>query len=422
VQFLEQRVKATPAHNPEFCVMKNNSKTSYRLAVVIFFFINGFLYANLTGRLPELKAFFGVSNSTLGTMLFMTAIGALVAMPLTGWLTTRHSSGKLTIWTGLLFCCAVPLIPLSNEVWAGRAFFFFTGFFSGAMDITMNGQAVFVERAYNKTIMSSFHAAYSIGMALGAGSGALFATWHLALRPHLLAVALLSLIALALVSPLITSNQPPRLQTQKEKHATRRIPTLIWLIAIIAFCGMTGEGSIVDWSAIYVNTVVGTSKAFSALAVGAFATAMTIGRLLGDRIIDRFGKRTVLFTSCAAAIAGLSLALLVVSPITALAGFFLVGAGLSNVVPVIYSTAGNIPGIEPAAGIAIASTVGYTGFFVGPPSIGYLSDSFGLRIGLCFTLLLWVLMLAFISIVMRPSTRRGLSLTASHPHPQNEAL
>jgi MFS family permease len=197
---------------------------------------------------------------------------------------------------------------------------------------------------------------------------------------------------------------------------------MIWLIAIIAFCGMTGEGSIVDWSAIYVNTVVGTTKAFSALAVGAFATAMTIGRLFGDRIIDRFGKRTVLFTSCAAAIAGLSLALLVVSPITSLTGFFLVGAGLSNVVPVIYSTAGNIPGIEPAAGIAIASTVGYTGFFVGPPSIGYLSDSFGLRIGLCFTLLLWVLMLAFISIVMRPSARRGLSLTASRPHPQNEAL
>jgi len=422
VQFLEKRMKAPPGQKPDFCEMRNSNKVHYRLAVVIFFFINGFLYANITGRLPELKGFFGVSNSTLGTMLFMTAIGALVAMPLTGWLTTRYSSGKLTVWTGLLFCCAAPLIPLSNEIWLGRIFFFMTGFFSGAMDITMNGQAVFVERTYNKTIMSSFHAAYSIGMALGAGSGALFATYHCPLRPHLLSIGLLSLITLALVSPIITGNQPPRTRTQSEKHAHRRIPTLIWLIAIIAFCGMTGEGSIVDWSAIYVNTVVGTTKAFSALALGAFATAMTIGRLVGDRLIDRFGKRTILFTSCAAAIAGLSLALLVVSPITALTGFFLVGAGLSNVVPVVYSTAGNIQGIELAAGIAIASTVGYTGFFVGPPSIGYLSDSFGLRIGLCFTLLLWVLMLTVISIVMRPSARRDLSLTASRPHPQNEAL
>ncbi|WP_431210384.1 hypothetical protein ACQ86N_30830 [Puia sp. P3] len=107
--------------------MKNTSTSQYRLAVVIFFFINGFLYANCTGRLPELKGFFGVSNSTLGTMLFMTAIGALVAMPLTGWLTTRYSSGKLTVWTGLLFCCAVPLIPLSDNTQIGRVFFFTTG-------------------------------------------------------------------------------------------------------------------------------------------------------------------------------------------------------------------------------------------------------------------------------------------------------
>lgn len=390
--------------------MNNNNKTSYRLAVVIFFFVNGFLYANLTGRLPELKGFFGVSNSTLGTMLFMTAIGALVAMPLTGWLTTRYSSGKLTIWTGLLFCCAVPLIPLSNEIWTGRIFFFMTGFFSGAMDITMNGQAVHVERAYNKTIMSSFHAAYSVGMALGAGSGALFAAWHFPLRSHLLSVAALSLITLALVSKKITDNQPARTQTQAGRSTGRRIPVLIWLIAIIAFCGMTGEGSIVDWSAIYVNTVVGTTKAFSALALGAFATAMTIGRLFGDQIVDRLGKRRILLGSCTAAIAGLSLALLIVSPITALIGFFLVGAGLSNVVPVIYSTAGNIQGIEPAAGIAIASTIGYTGFFVGPPTIGYLSDSFGLRVGLCFTLLLFSLMLTFITIIMRPSTRRTASI------------
>jgi len=137
---------------------------------------------------------------------------------------------------------------------------------------------------------------------------------------------------------------------------------------------------------------------------------MTIGRLFGDRLIDRLGKRTILFASCAAAITGLGFALLIVSPLTSLAGFFLVGAGLSNVVPVIYSTAGNIQGIEPAAGIAIASTVGYTGFFVGPPSIGYLSDSFGLRIGLCFTLLLFTLMLTFISIIMRPRARHTASV------------
>ena len=376
-----------------------NKNLQYRIAIVIFFFVNGFLYANCTGRLPELKDYFGVSNSTLGTMLFTTALGALVAMPLTGWLTTRYNSGKLTIYAGFLFCCIVPFIPYSQNIWIGRASFFLTGFFSGAMDITMNGQAVFVERKYKKTIMSSFHAAFSIGMALGAGSGSLFAKYHYSLRYHLINVAVGGIVALAAVSPVILQQQATNTVVAAEKSSKRRIPLIIWLIAVIGFCGMTGEGSMVDWSAIYMHTVVGKTTAFSALAVGAFATAMTIGRLFGDRLIDKAGKQTILFGSCFAAIVGLAIALLFVSAPAVLFGFFLVGIGLSNVVPLTYSTAGNIKGIEPAAGIAIASTIGYSGFFLSPPVIGYLADGFGLRVGLCFTLALFLLMLVVIAYV-----------------------
>jgi MFS family permease len=336
-------------------------------------------------------------------MLFMTAIGALVAMPLTGWLTTRFNSGKLTIISGLLFCCVIPFIPVSSNIWIGRISFLVTGFFSGAMDITMNGQAVFVERAYKKTIMSSFHAAYSIGMALGAGSGALFANYHTSLRPQLLLVSVAGFIALVIIAPVILRDQPITAKQQTGKSHRQKIPFLIWLIAIVGFCGMTGEGSMVDWSAIYMHTVVGKTKAFSALAVGSFAAAMTIGRLFGDRLIDALGKKTILFCSCFAAIAGLAIVLLFVNAPTVLIGLFLIGAGLSNVVPLTYSTAGNIKGIEPAAGIAIASTIGYSGFFVGPPAIGYLADSFGLRIGLCFTMVLFLVMLSVILFIFRPA-------------------
>lgn len=382
--------------NPEM-----NGNLRYRIAILVYFFANGFLYANCTGRLPELKDYFNVSNSVLGTMLFTTAVGALVAMPLTGWLTTQFNSGKLVIYSGFLFCCIVPLIPYSQNVWMGRTSFFLTGFFSGAMDITMNGQAVFVERKYKKTIMSSFHAAFSIGMALGAGSGALFANYHYPLRYHLIYVAAACIIMLAVVSPLILQNQAGNTVEKSAKEGRGRIPFLIWLIAIIGYCGMTGEGSMVDWSAIYMHTVVGKTKAFSALAVVSFATAMTIGRMFGDRLIDKAGKQTVLFCSCGAAITGLSIALLFLSAPAVLLGFFLVGAGLSNVVPMTYSTAGNIKGIEPSAGIAIASTIGYSGFFIGPPAIGYLADAFSLRVGLCFTLALFLVMLSVIIFLTR---------------------
>ena len=378
---------------------------SYRIAVIVYFFINGFLYANCTSRLPELKTHFGVSNSVLGTMLFMTAIGALVAMPLTGWLSTRYNSGQLVIYAGFFFCCVVPCIAFSPNIWLGRMSFFMTGFFSGAMDITMNAQAVLVERIFKKTIMSSFHAAFSIGMAIGAGTGALFADYHYSLQSHLVYMAIFSILALAAVVPALTRNQASQPAIEKGTTGKKKIPLGIWLLAIVGFCGMTGEGSMVDWSAIYTNTVVGSTKAFSALAVGAFATAMTIGRLFGDRLIDKAGKQTILFCSCFSAIAGLALALLVVSAPAAIAGFFLVGAGLSNVVPMTYSMAGNIKGVEPAAGIAFASTIGYSGFFIGPPVIGYLGDALGLRIGLCFTLFLLLIMLVVILLITRYKTR-----------------
>lgn len=376
---------------------------SYRIAVNLFFFINGFLYANCTSRLPELKTHFGVSNSVLGTMLFTTALGALVAMPLTGWLSTRYSSGQLVIYAGFLFCCAVPCIAFSPYIWLGRMSFFMTGFFSGAMDITMNAQAVLVERIFKKTIMSSFHAAFSVGMALGAGTGALFADFHFPLQSHLVYMAIFSILVLASVTPILIRNQRDQPILGKETNSRKKIPLAIWLLAIVGFCGMTGEGSMVDWSAIYTNTVVGSTKAFSALAVGAFATAMTIGRLFGDRLIDKAGKQTVLYCSCFSAIAGLAAVLLVISAPAAIAGFFLVGAGLSNVVPMTYSMAGNLKGVEPAAGIAFASTIGYSGFFIGPPVIGYLGDAYGLRIGLCFTLCLLLIMLSVILLITRHS-------------------
>jgi MFS family permease len=402
---LEKLLKLTQRRDEDICPMNRNPNLPYRIAIAVFFFVNGFLYANCTGRLPELKDYFNVSNSTLGTMLFTTAIGALVAMPITGWLTTRYNSGKLTIYTGLLFCCIVPLIPYSQNVWLGRMSFFMTGFFSGAMDITMNGQAVFVERKYKKTIMSSFHAAFSIGMALGAGSGALFANYHFPLRFHLIYMALASILALAAVSPIILRSQEGNTTTKEARSKRQRIPFLIWMIAIIGYCGMTGEGSMVDWSAIYMHTVVGRTQAFSALAVGTFATAMTIGRLFGDYFIDRMGRQFILLFSCFAAIIGLSEALLLPSAPTVLMGFFLVGIGLSNVVPMTYSTAGNIKGIEPAAGIAIASSIGYSGFFISPPVIGYLADGLGLRIGLAFPLLLFGVMLSVIYFLMRREKR-----------------
>lgn len=372
-----------------------------RLAVSFFFFTNGFQYANWVARLPEVQTLYGVSNTTLGTILLCSAAGAMSAMPFAGLLTVRLGSRRVTIITALAFVLAIPLIPLISNLWLIYALFFLFGVFGGSEDIAMNGQGVYVERLYKKPILASFHGVWSVGTALGAGFGALFAKFHIDLFTHLLAVSSLSLALIIWAASNLINDDPLSTATEKtEKDAensTFRLPTKAILpLGIIAFCGMTGEGAVGDWAAIYMKKVIGKDAAFSALAFGAFTTAMTIGRLTGDYFTEKFGKRKQLIINSLLALAGLTLVLAVNNQWTVLTGFFIIGLGLATIVPIVYSTAGNTEGVTPSVGIAMATTIGYSGFFVGPPVIGYLSDLYSLRIGLMFTLCLFAIMLTFV--------------------------
>lgn len=365
-----------------------------RLSVSIFFFVNGFLYASPMARLPELQRFFGISNSALGLVLFCGAAGSLMAMPLAGWLTNKYGSDQITRYSGLMFCLFIPMIPLLPSVWAARFFFFMVGFSAGSTDVSMNGQAVYVERLWGKSIMSSFHAVFSIGMALGAGVGGMFSKFEIPLFTHLVLLAVPCIGLLLWASTHLLKDQPT---TQTDETTGFQLPTKAILpLGIMAFCGMTGEGSMIDWSAMFMNKVLGQSESFSALAFGTFGTAMTIGRIFGDTLTERLGKSRLLIFDSLLAIVGLCLVLVFLNVWVALVGFFLMGFGLSTVVPIIYSTAGNTPNVPPSVGIAMATTIGYAGFFVGPPTIGFLSDVLGLRIALCFTLFLLVLMMVLI--------------------------
>ncbi len=395
-----------------------NSLKINRLAIASFFFFVGFLYANWVARLPELQQLYGVSNAMLGTLLLCWAAGAITAMPFTGWLSERFSNRLVSQVTAFCFCLLAPLIPVFTNVWLVGILFFTLGMNNGALDVTINGQAVHLERLYKKPIMSSFHAVFSIGMALGAGSGALFAKLGVPLFSHLAMIsggcflilfwASANLLKDELVKVKNKRNtegmnigfehsdlldEMPKSMESEGSGAKFLLPTKAILpLGIIAFCGMTGEGSMSDWSAIYMNKTVGMSEAFSALAFGAFAWAMTIGRIFGDYFTHKLGKRKLLIYSSLLSANGLVLAILLPQAYVVLFGFFCVGLGLANVVPIVYSTAGNTEGVAPSAGIAMATTIGYTGFFIGPPVIGFLSDLFSLKIGLTFTLFLFVIM------------------------------
>ena len=373
-----------------------------RVAVCVFFFVNGFLYANWTARLPELKDFYQVSDTMLGSLLFTSALGALLAMPFAGWLTTKFSTRRVTQVAGILYCLFIPCLAFSNDLMLTSVAFFGMGFSVGALDVAMNGQAVFVERDYKRPIMSSFHAVFSIGMALGAGVGALFTKFEFTLLSHFQMMAILGVLAM-LWGAFNLVPDPPKVATSAEGESSHfQLPTKAILpLGLVAFCVMTGEGAMVDWSAIFMNKVVGKDEFFSAFAVGSFGAAMTIGRLFGDYLTEQLGKHKMLIYSSLLAIIGMAIVLGYVSTVSALVGFFLVGLGLSSVVPIVFSTAGNMEGIDPSVGIAMSTSIGYAGFFVGPPLIGFLSDQIGLRLALCFVLFLFVMMLLLVISIYR---------------------
>jgi len=364
--------------------------TITRLAVAVFFFINGFTYANWVARIPEVQQRYGFDNATLGAALLCAAVGALLAMPFTGVLTVRFGSRVLTMAAGLIFCVAVPFISFLTTFWPLAFLFFLIGAISGALDVAMNAQAVLLEKRWQKPIMSSFHAVFSVGTAIGAGSGALFARGQVGLSVHFWVVAALGIFAVLWAMAKLPLDDP---RQDTANAPTFQLPTKAILpLGLIAFCGMMGEGSMADWSALYMNKTVGQTQSISALAFGAFATAMTIGRLLGDYFTEKWGEWRMLLGSSVVSFMGLLLLIAVPQIGAVMVGFFLTGVGLAVVVPIVYSAAGNTAGVSPSVGIAMATTIGYAGFFVGPPSIGYLADVFSLRWALFFPLSLFVLM------------------------------
>ncbi|MEZ4884721.1 MAG: MFS transporter [Chitinophagales bacterium] len=364
-----------------------------RIAVNILFGMNGFLYANYTARLPQIQSLYGLDNGDLGISLLIMAIGALIAMPFTGWLIVKNSSRRIATFAGLAFCSMVPLIGMMPNIVLFDMLFFSMGLGTGMMDVGMNAQAIAVEKSYRRPIMSSFHAIFSAGMMFGAGSGALFMYLGFNLLPHLVVVSSLALISLLwAVSNLIDDGNGSTATTTKHTPFSLPKASLVG-VGLIAFCCMLGEGAMANWSTNYMLHIANANASFAPLGLVAFSSAMMLARFFGDHVRHQVGDRKLLIGNSILAGVGLGLLLIVPHPVVVLIGFFLVGLGLSVIVPIAYSTAGNTPDLPPSVGIGMVTTIGYSGLLLGPPIIGFLAEWQNMQVALSFTLLLFVLMI-----------------------------
>jgi len=362
-----------------------------RIAVKIAFFVNGFIFANWVSRLPRIQELYGADNGTIGLVLLSLSIGAVVAMPFTGWVIIKNGSRKVTIYAALLYCLIVTFIPVLPGIHLLFVLYFFMGIVTGVLDVAMNAQAILVERVYKKSIMTSFHALFSIGMMTGAVSASFFTALGTDLTRHFIIVVGIALLPVAwMVRNLIHDKPDPVI---RQEGPLFRLPNRSLVsIGIIALCCMLGEGAMSDWSVNYMENVAKAHKTLAPIGLSAFATAMTLGRIFGDRIRNILGDQKMIILGGLISLSGLSLALLFPLPYVSITGFFLVGLGLSSIVPIAYSIAGNTKDLPSGVGLAMVTTVGYSGFLFGPPIIGFIADWQTLRLAMFLVLLLFLTM------------------------------
>jgi HAD superfamily hydrolase (TIGR01509 family) len=366
-----------------------------RLAITLFFFADGVLVGSWAARIPAVQRQADVSNSELGLALFAAALGAMVAMPLAGWLSGRLGSGRVTIAALLAGGSAFVLTSLAGGLGALTLVLFAFGGSLGALNVAGNAQGLALERLYGRSILSSFHAAFSTGGLVGAGIGALAAGADVAPREHFGALVLV-LAALGLVAGL--GLLPRAADDPRPTRTLVRPPRQLLLLGVAAFFTLLAEGAAIDWSAVYLSRSLGATAAVAALGYTGFALAMAVSRAFGDRLTERLGPVMLAEGGGLLAASGLGLALVFGSTPAALTGFTAMGAGLGVVVPVLFRAAGSTPGVSAGIGVAAVSTIGWLGFLSGPPVIGVVADVIGLRAAL------GIVVLAIVGLVVLAPT------------------
>ena len=346
--------------------------TASRCAVSALFFVNGAILASWVPYVPMVKQRLGIGDGLLGVVLLFMAIGALGALPFAGTLVGRLGSRTVSVGAGLGLCLSLPLPILAPTPFLVALALLFFGAFNSTLDVAMNAQAVEVEQRRGRALMSSFHAMFSVGGLAGALLSSVIIAAGVGAADHILTAALLGSVAILIARPALIAVAP--FPSPVFVRPTRGLLGL----GVLALCALLAEGAIGDWSAVYLMDSRGASQSVAAAGFAAFSLAMAGGRFAGDHVSRWLGAACLLRLSGALAAGGLLLALIVKEPVIAIAGFGLVGLGVANLIPVIFSAAGRAYAVAPGHGLAAVATTGYVGFLAGPPAIGLAAEVVGL--------------------------------------------
>lgn len=360
-----------------------NTRLALRATVGIMFFLAGLCFASWASRIVTVQQTLHLSDAGLGAVLFSLPVGLMCSLPFSGWIITIIGSRKLLIASLIAYGVALIGLSLAQNIVQLIACLVCFGFSSNAVNISVNTQAVAAEVLYERPIMASFHGLWSLAGFTGAGIGTFMIGNHISPFHHFLfissfIVVMIILAARCLKNDKVTSGGPVFVMPDS---------SLIKL-GIIAMCSMICEGAMFDWSVIYFKKVVTAPTALIGAGFTAFMCTMAGGRFIADWFAKRYGLKRILQVSGSLTVTGLLIAVVFPYFYTAMAGFLLVGAGVSSVVPMVYSAAGKSKTMQPGVALAAVSTIGFIGFLFGPPIIGFIAGLATLRASFVFIALM----------------------------------
>ena len=362
-----------------------------RLAVAGCFFTNAVFYANVVPRLPEIKAELSLSNSSLGAALAAMPLGALLAALSSAALMRRFGSGRVATAGLVLLGLVVFCVALAPNWPALAAAFLLAGALDAIVDVAQNAHGLRVQRLYRRSILNAFHGLWSVGAVAGGLLGSAAAGLEVPLALHLVSVAVVfGLLALVGGRALLPGPDDADREAVAEAHPAdpprvnpwRAAALPLVALGILGVCGAFVEDAGASWSALYLRTELAAGAATAGLGFVALQTAMTVGRLTGDRVVDRFGQRRVVEVGGVLIAAGMGLALALPSVATTLIGFALAGLGVATLIPAVYHAADELPGLRSGSGLTVINWLLRVGFLLSPPLIGVLADATTLRVAL----------------------------------------
>lgn len=355
---------------------KKNLFRKYRIATSVFFFIAGLTFSTWASRIPAIQTKLHLSDAGLGSVLFALPAGLMTSLPVSGWLVSRFGSRPMVIVGSVFYPLILLILGSSTSVLQLVLSLFSFGIMGNLINIAMNTQAVGVETLYGRSVMASFHGLWSLAGFTGAVIGTFFVSRGL---PPIIHFSIVSGLCVLLVILSYKFTLPHDIGHRQRQKAFVKPDKKILLLGMIAFCCLVNEGAMSDWSGVYFKNIVKAPASLITLGYVAFTSTMALGRFLGDSLVTKFGVKRMLQISGSVITTGLLLAVIFPYLATATAGFFLVGFGVSSVVPIVYGLAGKSTTMSAGAALAAVSTIGFLGFLIGPPLIGFIAQAISLR-------------------------------------------